>query len=405
MAVGGSFALRLAPEYTLGRRFQMALLSFAPGEVLVRGDEAVLESAEDYVAAVESAARHVKERLELRKARANCKGGTLELEVLGTIDCCRYPGTPKLYTAGASDYRLLQESLGVNSWICAALVYADRVLARGAPLGGQAKDLPWLAKVSLFSNVRGPGGGKGGGKKRKGAAVYSLDTLGSVLLGGAAGFLGGYRLGGGDQAEFYLLPEAPSQGYATLLDALSLGGPNKGPQGNLAGAASWLASIAPVSLEAAVGAVAAAKLAEAGGTAGGLGFRNVLGEAKLYLVRSGGKRPLAAEGLPLTDAYLEVPGPGAVQALLRLAWEAERRRRESGGALEAVAGCLNAALLDAASPCSSTGLQGCLRDLDSLAKSPSLWRGARGVAERAAEAEKEVYRSLSALLGRCGSWI
>ncbi len=395
--MAGGFTLRLAPEFALGRRFQLALLSFAPVDVVVEGDEAVLRDPGDYVAAVEAAARHVLERLRLGARRRNCRAGKLELKVLGEVDCCLYPPAPRLYTAGVSDYKLLQAALGVDSWVCAALRYADEVASRGAPLGGSARDLPWLAKASVFTSVRGPGGGVG--KSR--AQGYTLDTLGSVLLGGAAGFLGSYRLGD-SQAEFYLLPEAPSDAYRGLLDYLSLGGPGESPSGNLAGLAVWLARRAPVSLDAAVGAALAAKLGEALGEAGALGYASQrIGVAKLYLVRSGGKRPMVTEGVPLTTAHLELLGGDAVRALVALAREASVAGEEGSGALAAVATCVNAALLDAANPCLSGGLQACLRDLDSLAKAPGLARRRPQLVKAAWWAARAVQGRVAKILEGC----
>ena len=406
MAAQG-FILRLAPEYTIGRRFQMAMLSFAPREPDILGDEARLPTLHDYLHAVNSAANHVMERLRLSKARQNCNGGKLQLGRLGSVDCCLYPGTPKLYTAGSSDKNLLKKTLNADTWICAALRYADKVLSQARPLGGSVNDLPWLAKASVFSSYRGPGGGAGETGGKKSGIRYPVDTLGSILLGGAAAFLGSYKLGD-TQAEFYLLPEAPSNAYRSLLDALSGGGPQQSSRGNLAGAAVWLVNQAPVSLEAAVSVMLAAKLQDVAEASSESGVVNALGEAKLYLVRSSGRRvrssgrrPMVAEGIPLSTAHRDVM-PNAVKSLLSLAATAAKAPREvKNDAMAAVAGCINGAFLDAANPCTSTGLYNCLRDLDSLAKSPRILRSHRDLAGKARKAAESVHYDLLKALEGC----
>ena len=110
---------------------------------------------------------------------------------------------------------------------------------------------------------------------------------------------------------------------------------------------------------------------------------------------------MMAEGVPLTTAHLELLGGDAVRALVALAGAASVAGEEGSGALAAVATCVNAALLDAANPCLSGGLQACLRDLDSLAKAPGLARRRPQLVKAAWWAARAVQDRVTKILEGC----
>ncbi|MEB2835839.1 MAG: hypothetical protein GSR80_001080 [Desulfurococcales archaeon] len=370
MASAG-FKLELAPPETLGRRFQLALLSLDPGLYTLNATAgyAAFTSPDDYVELVEEALGALR-ALESESPR-KCK----PTQVAG-IDCCKLHRGPKLYTAGASDYTLLRSagftrcaystSTGKESiaWSHAAVSYAAMVLDSGGPLGGAAKGLPWLAKSTVFGKVRVAGGGRQAGGRRSGSQV-SLDTLGSVLLGGAIAFLWSQRVGR-DNLEFYLVPDAVHRGYAALRELMV----GRGLRDGVAYRAARLASELPVSIEVALALALAVELAEHYKPARELAAYTEVEElerAATVVTVTPQQRPMVRSTIPLTSILYAAYDGTTLREVLALAWASRGAPRGLEGLRDAVGGCINAMFLQAMHARDSDHLSGCIRSLAALA--------------------------------------
>jgi len=411
---GGVFRLELAPPETLGRRLQYALLSLSEdAEVDPYAGHAVFPSAGSYVELVEEALEALRP-LELQAGAAGrrCDGARVR-----GFDCCRLHRGPSLYSAGrrgtvggaryAGDYLALAQaglarcpyttSQGKQTlaWVHAAVSYADLVLERGAPLGGSASELPWLAKATLFGKLRAPGGGR----RPRSGGWGSLDTLGSILLGGSLAFLGSQRLGKqGGSAEFLLVPDAPHPGYAVLRDLLLAGGVSSSAPVR----AARLASDYPVSLEVALAVELASELASRLGPASEAAYlleAARLESAATLVTVSPQQRPLVRGSLPLTTIVYRAFRPGSVRLLLRLARLARGAAAQKAlqGLRDLVGGCVNSVFLQAMAGRWGDHLAGCVRGLTAAAQQARRKRleELAGVMEALASSLAGDYRALA----------
>ncbi|GAB6148793.1 hypothetical protein [Stetteria hydrogenophila] len=366
------FKLPLAPAETLGRRFQYALLSLGdPGRVTV--DEAsgyaVFQSPDDYVEIVNNALGLISSLTVARRVKGECT------DTVRGINCCLLHSGPTLYRIGSGDARLLASagftacpyttSAGKKTvaWNHAAVSYADAVLSRGAPLGGQARDLPWLAKATIFGKVRTTGGGSDWKKRR---AEATLDTLGSILLGGAVSFLWRGRIGD-STLEAYLTPDSVNTEFGRLRDVMLF----KGLQDSTVARAARLVNTYPVSFEVAVSIALAEDLVDNLGSAEQLAYGEAasLERAASLVMVEAQMRPMVRSSTPLSTVVYYTFGRNGrtVKSVMRLASTATRYANKVNGLRDAVGGCLAAIYLQAASLGAADHLSHCLRNLRSAA--------------------------------------
>lgn len=371
--------MKLAPEETLGRRFQYAFASIALARgigVKVDPAKGVMEfpSGHSYHMAVETASRYIVDALTQRRPISGCRS---EARIHG-VDCCTLNPGPQLYAAGGKyesaifiDAGLTAYSIEVRGkkqvrWTHAALSYAAIVAGKRGPVGGGSYDIPWTAKATLFSKRRAPLPGIG-----KVRHAVDIDTLGTILLGGALSYLGRYRAGAAD-IEYYLVPEYPSEGYARIRAIASLGGVGVSSDSNLAGIITWLTSGLSVSFEAALAAGVAAKIAQAAVDAEKLDREGVAGTTRLVTIRPQ-QRPMVTGSSPLTLSVALSFSGDTVSTALSLAGSvmAQMRRAPEGllGAEHAVSRCINALFLQSQDPCWTDHLVECVRELDALSAS------------------------------------
>ncbi|MEB3787975.1 MAG: hypothetical protein GSR78_04375 [Desulfurococcales archaeon] len=401
------FRLNLLPEEAFGRRLQYAFLSMAyegsaDARVRVYYDRgyADFDSVEGYVRVVREALSRIVSSLK-RENRSGCP-----VPPVGGVDCCMLDRGPSLYTSGASDLKLLREAGFTRcpyitakgeesvSWVHAAVSYALRVMEEG-PLGGRAEHgIPGLAKVTVFSSVRGSG------VRREAKNIrVDLDALGTVLLGGALAYLGSHRMSesGGDRLEFLLVPDRPGFEYKVFRDIASADGLG----GNLAARAAMLVSGLGVGVEQALSVSLAILLNKHRDMLRGVGVEDrVVGSARLYTVSSG-QRPMLRGGLPLSTVVYKAY---SWSLLGRLAEAASYARRIRGGDKarafsSALAECMNDMFLQASAPCHTSFLADCARLLSQVSHDEGLPSEAR---ERAAGLLEAVSRDYESLTGGCG---
>jgi len=346
--------VELAPPSMLGRYLQYgfvsilaergALTAFEPGGGYFEA------SISDYVDAVARARALIVESLMRSRPVRGC---TSESSIEG-VDCCRLDSGPHLYTVGSeSDQRLLQRLFqgpcraAVRgkprvTWVYAALNYAAMVEERGGPLCGEgcrSEPPPFLAKSSVFS-VERRASGQGGESKH---VKLSIDAIGTILLGGAIEYLGAIRTG--DRSlEVFLTPVAPSPAFMALRGVAAYGGVERSLAAKLAGLVRELG----VSLEEALLYAYALQLGEAGKQVEAL--QGVELSARLQLVSTSGRRPLVAEGVPLSSALARSFSPrtlARIAALPRTGGSDEARRALS----KAVETCIHALAMEAQYPC------------------------------------------------------
>ncbi len=375
------FRLPLAPPETLGRRFQYAFLSLEPEIVTLNLEAGYAEfaSPSDYVDLVDKAVQRLSTLL-LPSRQKGCNGVTIR-----GIDCCRLHRGPTLYLAGKKYGKARQGDAGLLAylgftscpapgkkgagvaWNHAALSYADMVLSRGEPLGGSAPDLPWLAKATLFSKARAAGG-----DVATRMSTLTLDTVGSVLLGGAISFAGSYRLAGkkrGELTEFYLIPDTVTSAYARLRDLML----SKGLTGNVIAQAIRIVNELPVSTEIAIALTLAVELATQYGSASQLSRARLteveeLEKAALLVTVNPQQRPMVTAATPLTMILYFTYRDTTLRQLISLARQARQYSNEVEGLDALAANCVNAAYMQASYPCGADHIAHCIRGLEAAAQ-------------------------------------
>jgi len=367
--------IRLLDPEMLGRRFQYAFLSFA-NRVEVRPDlgEAIFPSEDEYVSTVEAALDAIIRALSWpENAKKKSKCPDYEIDCDGTIKCTSLDRGPNLYQAGKKSDRRTLKAAGLTTckyytskcdegvaWVHAAVSYACMVLSRGGPLGGGARyDIPWLARATLFSKIRSVRGTSEARTK-----TIDIDTLGTVLLGGALSYLGRHRLGDSD-IEFYVLPDYVSEAYRALREIAAL----DGITGNLAARVANTVKNLGAGFEQAL-ALATATLAskhEARAQEMGVDVNEALASGKLYTIQSG-QRVQVRAGVPLPNALLKAYTPETLKALDWFIDESLKARGDAKSHVKnAAVTCLNAMFLQAIS--SGVGelyIKDCMRVLAAL---------------------------------------
>ncbi len=396
----GGFTLPLAPPETLGRRFQYTLFSLDPSLVEVdplRG-EAYFKDPSDYVSLVEMALEAL-EPIKVDPVKG-CKPKTV-----GPIDCCSLHSGPRLYTAGVKDSALLEKAGFTScmattrkgqarvSWNHAAVSYAEKVVEKGGPLGGSTGDLPWLAKATLFSKIRGAGGGFEPPRRRGRAGQapgYTRDTLGSILLGGALSLVYVWNLKGASR-EIFLVPDFVNRNYHDLRSLVVGSDWRRGVMNYAARIASEL----PVSFEVAVAVALATELARKYGTAWELSDISAvesLEKAASLVTVAPQQRPMVVSVIPLSIVIYMAYHSSTLYALSDVVSSVIRPKSRVSEALQGVrdvvGGCINSMYLQAAYRGWSDHLSGCIRSLITAADQAEnkgmgeLAKSLRGLAER-----------------------
>jgi hypothetical protein len=193
--------IKLMPKHTLG--FYLQLVSAGVGGFVenLAADLSTLyfKDSSDYARAImrlESALRDIRIQVE-------------DSDVCKIAESCERL-QPKLYTAGESDFRILEKA-GLNvvpkrcgtgiSWCSAALSYIERVKERGEPIGGEASTV-MLARTFTFGKLRGPIGELD--------KEVQVDSLGLMLIGGLFSLVANIQVKGrrkGEWFELYMLPD------------------------------------------------------------------------------------------------------------------------------------------------------------------------------------------------------
>jgi len=331
--------IRLLDPEMLGRRFQYAFLSFADLEkVDVKPDigEAVFLDEKEYVKTVKMVLDAIIETLswpenaEGNREKSKCLDHKINCH--GAINCTSLDRGPNFYQAGGKSEKSMLKAAGLTKckyyyydskkkecvesigWVHAAVSYACKVIEKGGPLGGEAKyNVPRLAMASLFSvnkirNIIDFANSDG--------KMINVDTLGTVLLGGALSYLGKYTLKSGSDdkktLEFYIIPDYVSRSYRALRQITALGGVKE----NLARKAINTAENLGVGFEQALALVTASlvlkHVAEARRT--GVDIDNVLASGKLYTIQPE-KRPQVRAGVPLPNVLLKAYSPETLEVL------------------------------------------------------------------------------------------
>lgn len=367
------FKLPLAPPETLGRRFQYAFLSLDP--LLSKLDPlagyAIFDKTDDYLELVNKALSAIN---AIRKPRVRRSGKCVNVQ---GIDCCSLHEGPTLYATGKEvsiggrtfkgDYRILALA-GLNkcpyitagnkvsfAWIHAAVSYADMVISNGSPLGGRVDDLPWLAKATLFGKMRVTGGG---GKQ---PITLTLDSLGSILLGGSIAFLLKRRIND-STLEFYLVPDSVHSGFANLRNYMLLHG--NIDEGTMAKAVR-MASDYPISLEVAISLILAGDLASKYGRASQMSYTNIEElemAATIVTVARQKNRPMIVSVIPLSMIIYLSYKPHTILSTIDLATRT-KGAKELQGFRSLIADCINSMYLQAVHKSSSDHLSGCIRGL------------------------------------------
>jgi len=374
------FKLPLAPPETLGRRFQYALLSIDPrlSKIKPMDGYAIFNDVSNYIDLVDKALARIR-GLQVKQKSS-------EIQIRG-IDCSSLHKGPNLYAAGKKqkisgktffgDYLILTKAgftvcpyttgkgITTIAWTHAAVSYADLVLTKGQPLMGVAEDLPWLAKATLFGKIRTASGGQAPPKTRR----YSLDVLGSILLGGALSFLWSQRFGD-STVEFYLVPDVVHEGFASLRDLMLQRGLNEGT----AAKATWLASEYPVSLEVALAIAIADDLAAKYGSASQLSTLQAaekLEKAANIMVVTPQKRPMVRSVTPLSTTIYVAYEPTSISsamstarlALQSLGAKKQKKQKELAGLRDLIGRCINSMYLQAIHCKWADHLSSCIRGL------------------------------------------
>ncbi len=380
-----SITIELAPEDSLGRRFQYAFLSYALGLISTGGvvwdplsETAEFSTPKVFVDAVNIARDAIVSFLRLNKKPRGCESVNVPE---GIDDCCLIDSGPKSYAAGGvyegtvftkafstGDNPPLcsvkvPTAKGVTTrseWVHAAISYATLVIQKGGPLrGGKEFELPWLAKATLFGKARET---YSSSKKR---VKIDLDTLGTILLGGALSYLGRFRLGQ-EGVEFYIIPDSPNKEYATLRNVVAAGGLVQGPSSNIAGISAWVANNFAVSLEVAFSLALAVRIFHANITTSALEQKGVELSAKIYNIKPQ-RRPMVTGSVPLSLNIAKAYDLRTIVGLLSFARRILGNKEAlQKGAASVVSNCLNALYLQSLSPCWTSYLTECVRELDSI---------------------------------------
>ena len=367
MAQASMASVGLAPPYTLGRFFQYAAVSsmvkaIGSAEVVVDDDYNVVRIRSPLAlrrmaeALVDAVSRDFVRENTLR-GRGECRGASLAVpDVDAVFDCCSLEGGPRLYSFGKKRDADIILGAGLDechtiddrgrkrvTWVGGALSYAKKVLERGGLLGGEASDLPTMAKATLFSRYK-----VAGGYANAERIPVSVDTLGTVLVGGVLSFLG--RPGG---VEYYLIPSTVVAGFPVVA-------------GILRSARTWrpylLVRELPVGLEDALSLELSYKVASREVS---LAIASGVVSRSRVLAVSSGRRPVVLGSIPLTLLPARVFGAGTLGGLLYLA-QLSASQKQVEGLKDVAAQCLRAAILFSSHPCTDESLIACIRELSRL---------------------------------------
>ncbi|MCE4624523.1 MAG: hypothetical protein F7C35_01480 [Desulfurococcales archaeon] len=380
MSEGSGVKIKLLDPEMLGRRFQYAFISFSE-RAYIRPSEGEVEfgSVDDFLDAVEEALKAILDGLTWPvSSNRRQKCSDLTVQVAGySIVCNRLDRGPRLYQLGSkSDFAIIrnaqldlckyvtQKCDKTVAWTHAAVSYALKVLEMEGPLNGPPEyEIPWLARATLFSKVRSVRGTVDAKGK-----LIDVDTLGTILLGGALSYLGSQRLdaGGRGQAsevEFYILPDYPSKEYRVLRQISAA----EGITGNIAARTVRLLRELTVSFEQALALSIAVAVYRHAGIAqkAGVNIDAALSSGKLYSVQPG-QRAQVRVGLPLTNVLLHSYERGTINSLEWFIDEALRQKDKEArnAAKNAASTCLNSLFLQAVSGASGDlYLRDCARDL------------------------------------------
>ncbi|MCE4604210.1 MAG: hypothetical protein F7B20_04500 [Aeropyrum sp.] len=395
--------LKLLPKEFFGRLFQYAFASVA----LSVGGTAVYFERDEIAIERWTFTETVNRALSIAKYALERRGVECEEEPFG-IRCCSLDRGPQLYTVGArgdmavlaqaaSDYGLnsckyiSRSGAEVVTWTHFAISYGLKVLEEDGPLGGGAYSLPWLAKASLFSNIRTMGRM---GKSKD--VTLDIDSLGAMMLGGLLAYQGSHRVGsaGRGALEFYLLPQSPDKVYSTLLDLVIV--ENNVSSGFVARSVA-LANDTGASLEQALLLYFNLTLHQRGERARGLTGQGLTSNARIYTV-SPGRRPQIRSGMPLSTSLIETFSGSTLSSLHRL-WRASRESRDGGRYSSVVNTCLTNMYLQTLSPCSPSFAYDCARVASSIVMDDSAGESLRDAARRLVAS---ISSDVQASLQRCG---
>lgn len=364
--------IALLPKEMLGRRFQYAFLSLGIDIIYINYEQGYAEfnSSEDYVFLVEKALEQIRTSLVTQRAPRDCQG-----PILNGLSCCHLDGGPKLYKHDKDVKTAIMQSTSfkcnystssdnrIAKWTHLAVSYALEVINKDSPLN-EPKDLtvPLLARASLFSRLRGVGIKTETKKVRN-----NIDTLGTVLLGGALSFLGRFNLSrkGQDQAEFYLLPDKPSETYNILREIAAL----QGLSGNLAAIAIGIIKEIEVSIEAAISLALALLLYRNKERVEAIGAPSLVYDTKLYTVSPGANRPMIRGGIPLSLIFYQTYTEKTLkqlQSLLYLAGSQKLDKQTRRDLQSALSTCIHSLYLQAQNPCHGEFMVDCSRIISSI---------------------------------------
>lgn len=373
-----SFSLILAPPETLARRFQYAFLSLEPDifEFSIERDKVIFNDFSDYLELIEKALTMIQ-GLQLSKPIKDCKS-----TIIQGIDCCKLHRGPSLYRAGkvyrkkgVGDYGLLY-SVGLKdcmykslkgkdvvAWNHAALSYINEVLTKNAPLKRPVEDLPWLAKATLFSKVRGLG--SNAGKKKN---IYDLDVLGSVLIGGSLSFLWNQRIGE-SRIEFYLITDTINEMFINLRSLIF----QKGFEKNMIARTAKIINNIPIAPEIAIALTLASELADKYGSAKQITSFTEIVEleraASIMLLTPQQNRPMMRSIIPLTTLIYFSYSDATIKTLIDLSLQTDKDLRDILGK------CINAMYLQALHTRNADHLATCIRDIKTLVTNLSETKG------------------------------
>lgn len=376
--MSSGFELPLAPAETLGRRFQYAFLSLDPDLAIVdeAQDRVLFKRISDYLDLVNKALNLIK---QLTVSKANI--GKHSNVIVRGINCDELHEGPRLYRAGAGDYTLLEKEAKFTNcpytnprgrrkrktkvaWIHAAVSYADQVLSQGSLLGRKVDDLPWLAKATVFGKMRTVGGGQVFREKLE-ASKLTLDTLGSILLGGSISFLWSQRLGD-STVEFYLVPNTVHKGYANLRNIMLARGFSKGSVAR----AVRLVSDYPVSLEVALALTLAQDLASSLGPASQISSymdAAELEKAATLMTVTPQQRPMVTSVIPLSIAVYAAYSDKTLKVVSYAGYSASMVLKQIPGLRDVIGSCVGSMYLQAVNCRWSDHLSLCIRNLYTMA--------------------------------------
>ena len=364
--------ITLLPKEMFGRRLQYAFLSLGSDDVYINYEQGYAEfsTPDDYVFLVEKALEQIRTALATQRGPRDCQG-----PILNGLSCCHLDGGPKLYGNDKDIKTAIIQSTSFKcnystprgdklaGWTHLAVSYALEVIDKDGPLNEpNSLTVPLLAKASLFSRLRGVGI-----KTEKKKVKNNIDTLGTVLLGGALSYLGRFNLSrkGQDQAEFFLLPDKPSETYNILREIAAL----QGLSGNLAAIATTIIKEIGVSAEAAISLALALLLYRNKERVEEIGAPTLVYNTKLYTVSPGANRPMVRGGIPLSLIFYQTYSERTLKQLQSLLYLAGTRKLDEQTRKDlqsALATCIHSLYLQAQNPCHGEFMVDCSRIVSSI---------------------------------------